>query len=124
MLALVKLYELWRDRFRVDISYNFTGSESVGNEILIRNLSGRPIILAHWELLHCAGRWPSRRFERFESAEFDDGDRRIEPHTTHVLRFADENYFSWSHTALNGRSIYIRLHVAGRRPILRFVYAQ
>jgi hypothetical protein len=51
LLAVVKLFELWRDRFRVDVSYNFTGNESIGNEILIRNLSSRPLILAYWELL-------------------------------------------------------------------------
>ena len=124
LLALVKFYELWRDRSRVDVSYKFTGDPSIGNEILIRNLSHRPQILAHWELLYCSGRWPRQDFESFESAENDAGDHRIEPHTTFTLRFAEANYFNWGHKALNGRSIYIRLYFAGRRAILRKVYAQ
>ena len=124
LLAVVKLLELWRDRFRVDVSYNFTGSESIGNEIFIRNLSNRPLILTHWELLYCSGRWPLRSFAPLESADFDSGDRRLEPYATHTLRFAEENYFSWGHKALNGRRIFILLHVAGRKPILRLVYAQ
>jgi hypothetical protein len=124
LLAVVKLFELWRDRFRVDISHNFTGNESIGNEILIRNLSSRPLILAHWELLYCSGRWPGRQCESFESADFDAGDRRLEPYATHTLHFADANYFSWGQKALNGRRIFIRLHIAGRKPFLKLVYAQ
>lgn len=124
LLAIVKLFELWRDRFRVEVSYNFTGSESIGNEVFIRNLSSRPLILTHWELLYCSGHWPRRSFEPLDSADFDSGDRRLEPYETHTLHFADQNYFSWGHNALNGRRIFIRLHVAGRRPMLRLIYAQ
>lgn len=124
LLAIVKLYELWRDRFRVDVSYNFTGSESIGNEVLIRNLSSRPLILAHWELFYCSGRWPRRNFEPFESADFDAGDRRLEPYATHTLHFAEQNYFNWGHNTLNGRRIFIRLHIAGRKPLLKLVYSQ
>lgn len=124
LLAIVKIFELWRDRFRVYVSYNFTGDESIGNEVIIRNLSSRPLILTYWELLYCSGRWPRRSFELLESADFDSGDRRLEPYATHTLQFAEENYFSWGNKALNGRRIFIRLHVAGRKPILRLVYAQ
>lgn len=124
LLAIVKVFEVWRDRFRVEVSGNFTGSESIGNEILIRNLSSRPLILTYWELLYCSGRWPRRSFESFESADFDSGDRRLEPYATHTLHFAEQNYFSWGYKVLKGRRIFIRLHVAGRRPMLRLVYAQ
>ncbi len=124
LLAVVKILELWRDRFQIDVSYNFTSSESIGNEILIRNLSNRPLILTHWELLYCSGRWPRRSFEPLESAEFDSGDRRLEPYATHTLHFAEANYFSSSPKALKGRRIFVLLHVAGRRPILKLVYTQ
>jgi hypothetical protein len=124
LLAIVKIVELWRDRFRIDVSYNFTGDVGIGNEVLIRNLSNRPLILTHWELLYCSGRWPRRSFEPLESADFDSGDRRLEPYATHTLHFTGANYFSWGHKSLKGRRIFILLHVAGRKPILRLVYAQ
>jgi len=124
LLAVVKLFELWRDRFRIDVSGNLTGSETIGNEILIRNLSSRPLIITNWELLYCSGRWPRRRFESFAGAEFDSGDYRLEPHATRTLSFAEANYFAWGHKALNGRRLYISLHIAGRKPILRLVYPQ
>ena len=38
LLAIVKLLEFWRDRFRLEVSCNLTGSESIGNEILIRRI--------------------------------------------------------------------------------------
>jgi hypothetical protein len=124
LLALVKFYELWRDRARVEVSYNFTGDVNIGNGVLIRNLSNRPLILTHWELLYCSGRWPRRSFAPIESADFDSGDRRLEPYATHTLRFAEENYFDWGYIALNGRRIFILLHIAGRKPLLKFVYSQ
>jgi hypothetical protein len=122
LLAVVKLFELWRDRFRVDVDYYFTGDESIGNKILIRNLSGRPIILTHWELIYCSGSWPRRKFDFLEKADIDAGDRKLEPYATHTICFFDENYFSWDHKALNGRRIFIRLHIAGRKSILKIIY--
>jgi hypothetical protein len=124
LLALIKLWEFWRDRFQVEVSHNFTGNPEIGNEILVRNLSGRTFILAYWELLYGAGRWPTRRFSPLTSPEyFDVGDVRVKPHSTYTLTFTDENHFDWGVGALKGRRIFIRLYIAGRRPIVRLVYA-
>lgn len=123
VLALVKLWEVWRDRFRIDISYCFIGDPEQGNEVRIRNLSNRPFILAHWELLYCTGRWPRRKFTDLSSAEFDAADRTVLPQSTHTLNFSEANYFDWGWKSLGGRRIFIRLHIAGRRPILRLLYA-
>jgi hypothetical protein len=124
LLALAKLWELWRDRFQIEISRNFTSSPEIGNEILIRNLSSRAFILAHWELIYGTGRWPARRFTPLASPDYyDAGDLRVEPHSTHTLPFRDEEHFDWGVDALKGRRLFIRLHIAGRRPILRLVYA-
>lgn len=121
LLAIVKFYELWRDRSRVEVSFNFTGDVGIGNEVYIRNLSKQPLILTHWELLYCSGSWPRRNFTPLASADFDAGDRRLEPYATHTLHFAEQYYFDWGYRALNGRRIFILLHIAGRKPHLRFV---
>jgi hypothetical protein len=123
LLALAKLWELWRDRFQVEVSGNFTSNPEIGNEVLVRNLSGRTLILTYWELLYGTGHWPARRLSPLESPDYDEGDRSIEPHSTHTLRFCDDNYFDSGVSALNGRRIFIRLHIAGRRPVVRLVYA-
>jgi hypothetical protein len=122
LLALAKLLELWRDRFQIEISFNFTSNPEIGNEILVRNLSSRTFILAHWELLYGAGRWPARRFTPLASRDYDVGDLRVESHSTHTLQFSDADHFDWGVDALKGRRIFIQLHIAGRRPILRLVY--
>lgn len=62
--------------------------------------------------------------ETIESADYDVGDHRIEAHTTLSLRFAEARHFDWGRKALNGRRIYISLHFAGRRSILKKVYQQ
>lgn len=122
LLALVKLYELWQNRFRVEVGCVFTSDESIGNEVLIRNLSNRPLIITYWELLYCSGRWPHTKFESFESAEFDDGDDRLDPNETRTLSFSEANYFATTPKALKGRRIYIRLYFAGRKSIIRLVH--
>jgi hypothetical protein len=124
VLTILKVLEFWRDRFQLDVSYNFTGDENIGNQVLIRNLSARAFILSDWELLYGTGRWPRRKFKTIEHCDHDVGDIRIDPHTTHTLRFAEERHFSWDNETLRGRKIYIRLHIAGHKPILRVVYSQ
>ena len=42
-LALVKMWELWSSRSRVEVSYAFSGGPD-GNDIIIRNLSDKPMI--------------------------------------------------------------------------------
>lgn len=122
-LAFIKLFELWKDRFRLEISYNFAGYATVGNEILIGNLSTRPVLVGHWQLLYGKWYWPIWKFEPFDAADHDASDLRIEAHDTCSLMFADADWFDWGASALNGRAIYIRMHVAGRRPIVKKVYA-
>lgn len=124
LLGMVQLWGIWSDRFRLDTSYNFCGDPQRGNQILIRNLSGRPIILGHWELLYGSRLWPFRKFEFLQLPGQDEfGDQRIEPQDTLTLTFADEDHFDWGHKTLGGRSIYIRLHFAGRRrSTLRRIY--
>jgi hypothetical protein len=122
LLGAIKLWEIWRDRHRIDVAYSFATDESVGNTISIRNLSGRPLILSYWELLHGTGSWPLKKFEGMQCPDHDIVDCKIDAYSTHLLRFCDENHFAWSSKVLKGREIYIRLHFAGRKPTLRLVY--
>jgi hypothetical protein len=123
LLAVVKLWELWRGRFRIDVSYNFAGSADVGNEIYLRNLTANPLILTHWELGHCSGVPPFRRFSLLSFADPDAGDQVIPQHSTYTLRFVQHEHFDWGAKVLRERgAIVIRLHVAGRKPIQIKVY--
>ncbi len=123
LLATIKLWELWRDRFRINVSCNLAGIPDVGNQILIRNIGVRPFILTYWELFYCAHRWPLRKLESISSPDFEATDTKIDPGTTHILHFIDADHFEWGASALRGRRIVIRLRVAGRRPRLLVVYS-
>ena len=106
LLAAIKLWEVWKSRLRLDIGYNFTGSAQIGNEIIIRNLGSTPFLITYWELLYC-----------------DNADIRVGPHSSIKLTFREQNHFDWGTSALRGRAIFVRLHIAGRlRPLLRKVY--
>ena len=124
ILACIKLWEVWRNRFRIDVSYNFTSDPlETGNEIYIRNLAHHPIILPYWEVLLRSGRWPFRKYQTLIEPEPDAiRDTRIEAHTTHTLRFLEGDHFAWGDAALKGRTMFIRVHVAGRSPVLKYVY--
>jgi hypothetical protein len=107
VLALTKVWELWRDRFRLDVSYSFAGLPEIGNKILIRNIGSRPLILTHWNPLYGSGHGPFRRFEHLASTDFEESDTTIAPGETQTLHFAEEDHFEWGVDALKGRGTYI-----------------
>jgi hypothetical protein len=122
VLAAIKIVEWWRDRDRLEIDFASTTDESFGNFIVIRNLCDRPIIITHWELFFshdCRGK---RAYDLIESADFDSGDQTVCANTSIQWSFCEAHYFSTSDTALQGRSIYLKLCIAGRRPVTRKLY--
>lgn len=121
LLALLKLWELWRDRFRIDVGHNFTSAAEIGNDIHIRNLSGNPIILCYWELFYRSYWWPFVRDSVIESPDSDAHDIKIEAHSSRTLNFSGMHHFDTGWKSMKRRRICIRLHIAGRRPIVKKV---
>ena len=123
LLAAVKVWELWKTRVRIEVGYNFSGNESIGNEVIVRNLSGTPLIITYWELI-----WRQRTQFAWKQSntigpEEDNDDIKVGAHSSVKLSFRDANHFDWGVSALGHRKIFLRLHLAGRsRPILRKVY--
>ncbi|CAN7286075.1 hypothetical protein LJR251_001372 [Rhizobium rhizogenes] len=121
-LAVIKVWELWRDRFRINVSASFAGDERIGNTIYVRNLSPHAVILTHWQVYYARRFWPFAKKQVVKEREFDAGDTIIEKTSTYSIQFSEQNYFSSSHKWLNGRSIYIKLHFAGRSQVRRRIY--
>ena len=117
LLAFVKPLELWSNRFRIDIGYIFTTEPNQGNQIHIRNLSSKAIILEHWELYYCKRRWLFNTFKELESPTFDIKDIQIPAHSSKTLYFKRQNHFN-----LQGKTIYIKLCVAGKKPFYKKVF--
>ena len=122
ILAVVKLWEVWSNRFRMNVSHNFTTSQHEGNSIMVRNLSGRPVIVEYWELFFGSGIWPFKKISDIDSPGSDAQDFRIDSQSSKTLVFAGPDHFDWGVDALKGRKIYIRLHIAGRRPVTKKVF--
>lgn len=119
-LALLRLWELYRNHFRVDTAYNLTSSEIEGNEIYIRNLNNRPITIEHWEL-----QWRDRRWSKADTIriaqDFSAG-RKIDAYGSMTLRFEQDDYFSTKPIS-DGKKLYIKLYFVGKkRPVLKRVY--
>ena len=113
ILALVKLWETFNQRFRMDVGRSLTSSSSLGNEIYLRNLAANPVILSHWELERGEGTWPFRHYSTFSSPEGIFQDVRIDPHSSMTLSFTGLDHFDWGG---NAKPTFIRLHFPGRRP--------
>ncbi|WP_438462133.1 hypothetical protein [Marinomonas sp. PE14-40] len=122
LLAIIKLWELWQSRFRIDIGYGLTSDEYRGNNIYIRNLSGKPMILSYWELFYRHNFWPFLKDSYILSPEEDAFDSKIESYSSKTLNFRGPDHFSWGRESLKRRKIYIRLYVAGRKPIVKKIY--
>ena len=121
-LGGIKLFELWRDRHRIDVSYSFTSDANEGNTVIIRNLSNRQIIVTYWELFAAFDAKGKRDLDMLSYSDFDCGDLPIAANTSHSLNFCEANFFSTSHSFLKGRNIYIKLCIAGKSPTTHLVY--
>ena len=122
LLALIKVWELWQTRFRIEVGSGLTGNLEMGNDIHIRNLSSNPAILCYWELFYRDHFWPLKKDTYISSPEADTCDIRVDQHSSKTFNFNGQDHFSWSRKVMKGHKIYIRLHFAGRRPIVRKVY--
>lgn len=123
ILAIVKIIEFWRTRRIIEISYYFTTNDDIGNEIIIRNLSPKPIIIVHWKLLLLHRNW--FKLNKTKTIDYEESgiEFKLDPYTSKVLTFKKPYTFSWNEKSLGKNKIYIRLHLAGNsKSILKKVY--
>lgn len=114
-LGVLKAREFWKERFRIDVGVMLTSSVDPGNTVTIRNLGGKPVIVEYWELVWRSGWWPRRKESLLDSPGEFARDIQIAPGASQSLEFSGPDYFAWDVRALKGRSIFISLHIAGRK---------
>jgi hypothetical protein len=118
ILGLIKIYELWSSRRKVEITCYFDSRPEVGNDVIVRNISDKQIILTYWQLLFYKKekfRW--KEFNSEEPCE-DAHDILIPPHSSKKFNFSEQYYFSWGVKAMENKRIYFKIFIAGKkRPI-------
>jgi len=122
VLAVVKLLEVWRSRARVEVSHNFTSSPDIGNEVIIRDLAATPLLITHRELIWRHRRWFRWKQSRQMTPDNFFQDLKLDGHTSTQLTFRVEEHFDWGVDAMGRDHIYLRLHLAGRKAVVRKVF--
>ena len=122
-LAAMRSWEIWRNRTRLEVGYNFTSSPSIGNEIIIRNLVASPVLITYWELQWRPKGWFSRKLLKTILPNEFSQDLKLDGHSSTTLSFKDQEYFATDTPTPEPSRIFLRLSVAGKtRPILKRVY--
>lgn len=118
ILAGVKVWEVWNNRLKIDVSAKWTESEDIGHSITIRNLSSFPVMLVGWELFYRQQKFLIPQDELIEKNDFDWSDVTINPVSVFSLDFNGQDYFSTRKT-LEGNVICIKLYFSRNKPITR-----
>lgn len=119
LLATVKFLEFWQARTKIDISYSFTSDPEIGNEIIIRNLGNKPILIAYWELFWQHRHWGKLITEDGTFPDYDFKDMKLDAHSSTYIQFLGSDYFGWGAKKLGKNKIFIHLHIAGRNKSVR-----
>ncbi|MCZ8158379.1 MAG: hypothetical protein O9256_00550 [Rhizobiaceae bacterium] len=122
LLACVKLHELWRDRFRLEIDYDFSSDREFGSKITIRNISSRPVTITYKELLIGRSFPFFRGLMEVPGTNEEPYDISIPAHSSETISYQGESHFSISGDQLAGKSLFLKVWIAGRKPMLLLVY--
>lgn len=124
-LAGVKLWEIFRDRQRLSISYFFTSDPHRGNQIVISNPTKTPVMIEGWNLA-----WKKYKFFSLHSVDAltsypEDGiaEITVPAYGRHTIDFTEQYYFEWGQSVRRLGKLYLVLNVVGRKkPLTLFVY--
>jgi hypothetical protein len=117
ILALIKITEVWGNRFKIEISYMFRSDPDYGNDVSIQNLSGKPVLLNYMELFYKNdGLWPFKKSFPLWSPEDELITSKIDSQSSKSFCFAQGEHF-----ITEGKTIYVRLYFAGNREIVKKV---
>jgi hypothetical protein len=133
VLAIIKVFEFWtqrRQKFGLDVG--LTGSEDLGNTLVLLNRSNVPLAISYFDLawverrclLGCRRcRIPFTRRVIRDDSPCDPASgyyATVQPHATHRLSFTGQYHF---HSGVRlPHDIYLRLWIVGRRsPIWMWV---
>lgn len=110
VLLIVKLYEMWKDRFRLEAWLNISDPRE-GKNLMIINLSKTPIHIKYLELTWAKSKRGCKNGKHIH-IEYDFAhDIQIGPYSNNNIEFKEENDFSLKN---NNKNLYARFKIAGR----------
>ncbi len=118
-LAIVKFWEMWRDRVRLDIGYSFSSNPDIANSIIIRNLSSKSVIVTFVGL----GFFEKKNGRWVEYMCIDDAadvkDFTLHGNTSKYLDFHGSNGFSFK--SIQDKRLYLSVNIAGHNKQKRYL---
>lgn len=122
LLGALKILEYWDDRFRLQVDYDFSDDATEGNKITLRNLTSNPITIPYKELL-IGRKWlPFLKYQEIPFTDEPPHDIFIPAHSSHTFNYKDMPHFSLKSKLMAGKTIYLKVWIAGRRPMTLTVY--
>ena len=121
--TVLAIREYIKSKVNIEISFSYASHPGFGNELVLRNLSNVPVIVTYWELVKQSNRFSKPLVPVLAAPDEYFKDWVISAHSSSSLCFRDEDHFSCSKEALNGKNIFFHCHIAGKRfPIVTKVY--
>jgi hypothetical protein len=116
VLGLIKVWEIYQDRNRLEITRWWVGLGEEGWTIFLYNLGEKPVSIYYFEFFWSKHRfWSERQFMEHFSPGAEGFDLTIEPGKKKSIQFAEEKNFSRKNSNIPNAHLYIRLTLVGRR---------
>lgn len=112
VLAIIQIWEFWKDRFKINISFGINCPDYKQNQIIITNLSKRPITIQSFDLYWLKNLDGVTSTKNLETGFEQDCCITIPPHHPRRFTFKEEYYFS---VHPNRGNLYLSLSITGRR---------
>ena len=122
LLGALKILEYWDDRFRLEVDHDFPDDPNEGKKITLRNLTSNPVTIPYKELLVRRKWWFFQKYEEVPSTNEPPYDVIIFAHSSHTFNYKDMSNFSLKSKLLAGKTIYLKIWIAGRRPLTLVVH--
>lgn len=126
-LAGIKIWEtFWKDRLKLESTFSLTTHVGEAHKITVANLSSLPVQISFVELYWVPNFFPLKRRETdlATPTEYYTSIRKIDGHSHLTFEYSGDDRFDWSYETVQGRRLYMYLHIFGRdRPRRLLIYS-
>lgn len=121
---IIRIFELRRDRHRIEVSYTQTEYPDQWYVIVLKNPYSRPVMVDWWRLIWITPRlfWKSK-IENADQFADEDLHCNLSPGQEKEFELSEQYAFNWNPKSKPNASLYIELSISGmKKPIQKLVY--